>query len=136
MKTVKFSKCPQDKYPEFEHLHYYETGDKIYVDATGYLQACVATPGKSVDEFLELYKVWINHLASMNQIADEDVVLVNETDGHVLLDECLDLVLVAYADAIFCKWMLDRMEELMNYNVTVHDPYLQLVNKLRFGVSA
>ena len=68
----------------------------------------------------------------MYSIDKEDLVICDETSGHLLIDECLALLFVVYIDPAFGAYMLERVSELLIDGFTVSDSWLVMAAGNRF----
>lgn len=110
------------KYREFPELLFgkSETGI-VYFDATLYVTQKGDSQKHSPVDFIRKFAYWFDSVRVAYEIPDNEVVITDEATGHVLIDESLALLFVAYIDSGFGVYMLERVSEMLLDGVTLSD---------------
>lgn len=110
------------KYREFPELLFgkSETGI-VYFDATLYVMQKGDSQKHSPVDFIRKFAHWFDSVKTAYEIPDNEVVITDEATGHVLIDESLALLFVAYIDPAFGVYMLERVSEMLLDGVTLSD---------------
>lgn len=110
------------KYWEFPELLFgkSETGI-VYFDATFYVIQKGDSQRHSPVDFIRKFAHWFESVKAAYEIPDNEVVITDEATGHVLIDESLALLFVAYIDPSFGVYMLERVSEMLLDGVTLSD---------------
>lgn len=110
------------KYREFPELLFgkSETGI-VYFDATFYVMQKGDSQKHSPVDFIRKFAHWFDSVKTAYEIPDNEVVITDEATGHVLIDESLALLFVAYIDPAFGVYMLERVSEMLLDGVTLSD---------------
>ncbi len=110
------------KYMEFPEL-LFGTSEKgvSYFDATTYLAEKGDGNKHSVIDFARKFAFWFESVKAVYEIADFELMTTDEVTGHILIDESLALLFVAYVDPNFGVYMMERMSELLLDGVTLSD---------------
>lgn len=110
------------KYMEFPELLFGTSENGInYFDATTYLAEKGDGNKHSVIDFARKFAFWFESVKAVYEIPDLELMATDEATGHVLIDESLALLFVAYADPGFGVYMMERMSELLLDGVTLSD---------------
>ena len=131
---VKKVPCRMIRFREFPELLFGASPDDgpVYFDATHFIRSKGDERRHNVQEFRIAFHHWITALSDMYSIDKEDLVICEETSGHLLIDECLALLFVVYIDPAFGAYMLERVSELLIDGFTVSDSWLVMAAGNRF----
>ena len=96
------------RFREFPELLFGASPDDgpVYFDATHFIRSRGDERRHNVQEFRIAFHHWITALTNMYTIDKEDLIIRDETSGHLLIDECLALLFVVYIDPAFGAYML------------------------------
>lgn len=132
---IKKIPCRLIRYEEFPELLFGKSDDDetVYFDATHFIRSQGDERRHNVKEFRIAFHHWIAALCEMYGIDREDMVITDETSGHLLIDECLALLFVVYIDPGFGAYMLDRVSEMLVDGFTVSDTWLVRAAGSRFN---
>lgn len=110
------------KYGEFPEL-LFGTSEKgiTYFDASIYLAEKGDGSKHSVIDFARKFAFWFEGVKAVYEIPDLELMATDEATGHILIDESLALLFVAYVDPGFGVYMTERMSELLLDGVTLSD---------------
>lgn len=110
------------KYWEFPDLLFGKSATGIvYFDATLYVIQKGDSQRHSPVDFIRKFAHWFESVKTAYEIPDNEVVITDEATGHVLIDESLALLFVAYIDPGFGVYMLERVSEMLLDGVTLSD---------------
>lgn len=110
------------KYREFPELLFGKSESGIvYFDATLYVTQKGDSQKHSPVDFIRKFSYWFDSVRMAYEIPDNEVVITDEATGHVLIDESLALLFVAYIDPSFGVYMLERVSEMLLDGVTLSD---------------
>ncbi len=125
--------CQTIRYEEFPELLFgkEENADHGYFDATHFIRSRGDEKRHNVREFRMAFHYWIDGLCRQYGIDKDDLIIWSETNGHVLLDECLDLLFIVYIDPAFGAYMLERMSQMLSEGFAVSDSWLYKAAKER-----
>lgn len=123
--------CDEIRYKEFPDLLFGKSCDNsVYFDSTHYIQVNGDVRKHSVKNFELGFIHWINAISEAYSIPRIDLIVQDETTGHILIDESLALLFVAYIDPEFGIYMLERMSEMLYRGITLSDTHvLMLANE-------
>ena len=93
----------------------------VYFDATLYVTQKGDSQKHSPVDFIRRFAHWFDSVKTAYEIPDNEVVITDEATGHVLIDESLALLFVAYIDPPFGVYMLERVSEILLDGVTLSD---------------
>mgnify|MGYP000003603675 CR=1 FL=1 len=132
---VKSVPCREVRYREFPELLFGKSSeeDATYFDATSYILSKGNSHRHNIQDFRIRFHHWIEAAAKAYGIDGESLVVRDEATGHVLIDECLALLFVAYIDPEFGVYMLERVSELLSVGFAVSDTWLVQNAGLRFS---
>lgn len=110
------------KYGEFPEL-LFGTSDNgaAYFDATLYIAQRGDAKRHSEVDFIRKFSFWFETMKEAYEIADNEIITTDEATGHVLIDESLALLFMAYVDPGFGVYMLERVSEMLLDGVTLSD---------------
>ena len=122
------------RYREFPELLFGESPNNgpVYFDATHFIHSKGDERKHNVQEFRIAFHHWITALTELYNIDKEDLVICDETSGHLLIDECLALLFVVYIDPSFGAYILDRISEILVDGFSVSDTWLVEAAGIRF----
>lgn len=110
------------RYGEFPELLFGKSDSGIvYFDATLYVIQKGDSQKHSPVDFIRRFAHWFDSVKTAYEIPDNEVVITDEATGHVLIDESLALLFVAYIDPPFGVYMLERVSEILLDGVTLSD---------------
>lgn len=110
------------KYMEFPELLFGTSENGInYFDATIYLAEKGDSKKHSAIDFARKFAFWFESVKAVYEIPDFELMVTDETTGHILIDESLALLFVSYVDHSFGIYMTERMSELLLDGVTLSD---------------
>lgn len=124
------------RYREFPELLFGATSENepVYFDATHFIRSRGDERRHNVQEFRITFHHWITALSELYKIDKEDLIVREESSGHLLIDECLSLLFVVYIDPAFGAYMLERISEVLIDGFTVSDTWLALAAGHRFTI--
>ena len=128
--------CRIIRYREFPELLFGESPNNglTYFDATHFIRSRGDERRHSVQEFRIAFHHWITALSNTYSIDKEDLVIRDETSGHILIDESLALLFVVYVEPDFAAFLLERMSELLIDGFSVSDSWLIMAAGSRFTI--
>lgn len=128
--------CRTIRYREFPELLFGESPNSgsTYFDATHFIRSRGDERRHNVQEFRIAFQHWITTLSNIYRIEKEELVIRDETSGHLLIDECLALLFVVYVDPDFGVYMLERISELLIDGFSVSDSWLVMAAGNRFTI--
>lgn len=117
------------RYGEFPELLFGKSeGGIIYFDATLYIELKGDTRKHSPIDFARKFSFWFESFRDGYEISDAGIMIIDEATGHVLMDECLALLFMAYIDPGFGLYMVERVSELLLDGIVLSDSrILQIV---------
>jgi len=134
MKMIKVKPARMNRFQEFPELVFFETEENnIYFDATHYLEKAENNQKLSFRDFDLAFTFWKSAISSAYNISFSELVVLNKDDNHVLMDETLSLLFVAYTDPDFAVHLLERMTDMLVNGVVMSDSALMLLTKARFS---
>lgn len=124
------------RYREFPGILFGESDGRIYFDATLYIQKKEEAVNVSNVDIISGFEChfdwWIKNLSETCSIPLEDMIAEDADTGHLLLEESLDLLFIAYLEPIFSVYMLERISEMLINGVSLSDTALVMSVKDRF----
>lgn len=126
--------CRRIRYKEFPDLLFGTLQDAgpHYFDATHFIRSRGDERRHNVREFRMAFQLWITALCETYGIDAADLIICDETSGHMLIDECLALLFVVYIEPSFGAYMLERLSEMLTDGLSVSDTWLIKAVSLRF----
>lgn len=117
--------CTEQVFPEFPELLFGDSVDNSikYFDATEYLNQLGLTPHYDAESFLSAYFHPINALITAYNL-NKNLVCVNNTEGHLLIDCTLAYLFISYTNPDFLAYLNDRVDEMFTHGFCVSDRYL------------
>lgn len=133
MKT-KSLQCRTIRFREFPDLLFGKSQDSrvFYFDATHYIREKGDVRKHTIRDFQLGFQHWITAARQAYEIQQEDLIICDEATGHILIDECLALLFLAYIDPGFGTYIMERMSEMLTNGMTVSDTWLIQATGLRF----
>lgn len=118
--------CRDIRYKEFPDLLFGTSREdgSVYFDATRFIRARGDGRRHNLPSFRAAFHPWILAQAEAYGIRADDLYAVDEASGHLLIDECLDLLFITYIDPRFGVYMQERMSELLTGGFSVSDTWL------------
>ena len=133
MKTKKIPSCNQIRYREFPELLFGLSADGVeYFDATHYIRKKGNVKTHTVEEFETEFVRWIKPVTESYSIPSQDVIVREEDSEHLMIEESLALLFMAYLDPEFGVYMLERMSEMLIAGIVLSDTTLIVMTKNRF----
>ena len=93
----------------------------LYFDATLYIELKSDSTKHSPIDFARKFSFWFENLQKHYDIPDREMMITDEQNGHILIDECMALLFVAYIDPAFGAYMIERISELLLDGFVVSD---------------
>lgn len=119
------------KYMEFPELLFgISENGTVYFDATLYIELKGNNNNSPID-FARKFSFWFEKIKLVYELPDSELIITDETTEHVLIDESLALLFVAYIDPCFAVYMLERLSELLLDGVVISDTMITHVVKNR-----
>lgn len=120
------------RYGEFPEL-LFGTSAKgtAYFDATLYIAEKGDAKKHSPVDFIRKFSFWFETVKVAYEIADNEIIITDEATGHVLIDESLALLFVAYINPDFGVYMLERVSEMLLDGITLSDARIMQVVRNR-----
>lgn len=129
-KTVVCDKIRYAEFPDLKSGSYGESDN--YVDMTQYLIDKGLEESHSVHEFQKKFFMPIINAQQSYGIDSENVIVINEADGHTLLADELSLLFIMYTDPDFIGYTLDRMDDLLTKGAALSDSAILQLASNRF----
>lgn len=131
---VKSLQCRIIRYREFPDLLFGKSQDGkfFYFDATHYIQKMGDSRKHNIRDFQIGFQHWIMAAKQTYEIQQEELIICDEATGHILIDECLALMFLAYIDPGFGIYIMERMSEMLVNGIAVSDTWLIQATRLRF----
>lgn len=122
-----------NKYKEFPELLFGSSEKNIiYFDATLYIEQKDKAQSHSVTQFINSFSFWLKGFCDAYQMQKDEMVIIDSTTNHVMIEHSMALLFVCYIDPMFGVYLLERVEELLLDGVVISDSYLMhlVVNRL------
>jgi hypothetical protein len=101
-----------------------DKNNTLYFDASRYIEAKGNREVHSVEDFKFKFDFWIQALSRAYHLSSNELFVMDEATGNLLMEESLSLLLVAYLDADFAVYMLERISEMLITGVVLSDTTL------------
>lgn len=113
------------RYMEFPELLFgtSENGT-VYFDATLYIELKGNNHKNSPIDFARKFSFWFETVKQVYELQDGELIITDEMTEHILIDESLALLFVAYVDPDFAVYMLERVSELLLDGVVLSDTHI------------
>ncbi|MDR2915756.1 MAG: hypothetical protein LBV74_13130 [Tannerella sp.] len=122
------------RYREFPHVLFGQSGDGIiYFDAAACIGKEKNGENHSVPAFSEKFSWWIHILSEAYGVPAGKMIIQNGDEGNLLLEESLFLPFMAYLDAAFAVYMLERISEMLVTGIVLSDSALVSMARDRLG---
>lgn len=132
MKTEKLYPCAEDKFPDIPNLKFYRTDrDLFYFDATGFIKQAPNQDKLSIAHFFKAFGYLIDSIILTSGIDRGDLYMKADSDIEYL-EECLVIPFLAYVDRGFGPYLIERMEEVLRFGLSINDNMAQFFYKTRF----
>jgi hypothetical protein len=132
MKMIDVLPLSNIRFMEFPDLIFYETKEGgVYFDATHYLEKADNNRNYSVKDFDIAFTFWKSAISNAYDLQFSELVVLNSGSGHVMMDQALSLLFIAYLDSSFAIHILERMEEMLINGVVLSDSALLLMTQER-----
>lgn len=130
----KNASCNDVKYGEFPDLLFGKSDDGlVYFDATHYILKKGDVRKHNIKSFEIGFMHWKNAVRDAYSIQAEDMTVTDEATGHLLIEESLALLFVAYIDPEFAVYMLERISEMLLRGITLSDTRLLMLASERLS---
>lgn len=130
----KIASCKNIKYGEFPDLLFGKSDDGlVYFDATHFIQQKGDARKHNIKSFEIGFIHWKNAVCDAYSIPMEDMTIKDEATGHLLIEESLALLFVAYIDPEFSVHMLERISEMLLRGITLSDTQLLMLASERLS---
>lgn len=122
------------QYGEFPELLFaVSVNDTVYFDATLYIELKGDSNKHSPVDFARKFSFWFEALQRYYEIPDREMMTTDEETGHILMDECLALLFVAYIDPAFGAYMVERVSELLLDGIVLSDTRIMAMVRSRLS---
>ncbi len=102
------------RYREFPELLFAsDSKNRLYFDATLYVEQKGDVTKHSPIDFARSHASWINAICTSYDVDEATIIVTDQNTEHILIDESLALLFVAYIDPEFGVHMLERMSEML-----------------------
>jgi len=134
IKTKKFpKKIGDNRFVEFPELRFQQSHDNIaYFDATYYTKSKYPESDSNYTDFYNNFSCWIKAIQTAYAIPEEDLSVINENNGHCMIEESLALLYVGYLDNMYLVHAIDRISEMHTTGLVLSDTTLLLMLRNRF----
>lgn len=123
--TLKISTPLSVRYEEFPELLFGTSVSGVtYFDATLYIVEKGDTKKHSPIDFIRRFSFWFEMMKSAYEIADNEILITDEATGHILIDESLALLFIAYIDPTFGVYMMERVSEMLSDGIVLSDTHI------------
>lgn len=132
---MNFTPCSADYNDGYREPVFYEAEDgRVFIDATCFLQTAPTKDCElTIDDFLNKFSYLIDCLCQTDVVNPEDLPMQNPENGHAMLPESLELLLLQYMDPKYVPYLLERMSEMHNTGFAVSDRFIAIAAQERFG---
>ncbi|MFR9542515.1 MAG: hypothetical protein SNH27_10725 [Rikenellaceae bacterium] len=123
------------RYSEFPELAFaMDDTNAIYFDATLYIENKGDSSRHSPIDFVRKFSFWIDSLKESYEIADDKIMMTDDATGHILFDESLALLFVAYIDPSFAAYITERISELFLNGIVISDSRILQLARERLSI--
>lgn len=113
------------KYREFPELIFGTTANGTnYFDATLYIEHKGNINIHSPVDFIRKFSFWFDSFKIAYEMSDNELIATDEMTGHVLIDESMALLFMAYIDPQFGAYMIDRVSEMLLNGTVLSDSHI------------
>lgn len=121
MKAVAIN-CTDVKYREFPELLFGSSIDGTrYFDATQYINSKGNPKEHKLSSFETQFNFFKNAVQRAYELDSENIIVLSQTTGNILIDESLALLFVAFIDPDFSVYLLERLDELFTNGIVLSD---------------
>lgn len=131
---MKIKQCTHTtkRYEEFPELLFAKAEDGMhYFDATHYLLRKGDPQRHNIRHFETQFYLWKQAAYAAYEIHSDEVIVKDRDSGHILIDESLALLFVAYIDPAFGVYLLERMSEMLLNGFVLSDSAIIVQARLR-----
>ncbi|MBF0577397.1 hypothetical protein [Dysgonomonas sp. GY617] len=129
----KIPTCQEVKYLEFPDLIFGISEDgNTYFDATHYILCKGNIKIHSIKDFDIGFYFWKKSICDTYQLGMSDLIVKEETTGHIYIDEALAMLFIAYIDPGFGVYILERISEMLLTGIVLSDTSLLMMVRDRF----
>lgn len=133
MKTKKVSPCNQVFYGEFPEVLFGKSEDgSYYFDVTLLLERNENVSKTAIGSFCEDMKKTIGSLSRHYSIPPDEMIVLDSDSNHILAEESLVFLFLAYVDPDFLIYMLEGFSGLLRSGFAVSDSMLLAFVKNKF----
>jgi hypothetical protein len=86
---------------------------------------------ENIKGFQSGFSFWIKALGEAYSLPEDEMTVRDEASGDVLMEESLALLFVAYLDAGFAVYMLERISEMLTGGIVLSDTALLSMARAR-----
>lgn len=131
---LKTAPCKDIRYGEFPDLLFGKSDDGlVYFDATHYILQKGDVRKHNIKSFEIGFMHWKNAVHEAYSIPAQDMVVTDEVTGHLLIEESLALLFVAYIDPEFAVYILERISEMLLRGITLSDTRILMLASERLS---
>ena len=110
------------KYIEFPELVFGKAANGTeYFDATLYIELKGDSLKHSPIYFARNFSFWFENFLKVYDIEDNTMIITDEATEHMLIDESMALLFIAYIDPSFGAYMVDRISEMLLNGIVLSD---------------
>lgn len=133
MNIKKVPACQEVKYMEFPDLIFGISEDgNTYFDATHYILRKGDIKTHTIKDFDTGFYFWKRAIAEAYRLDIYDLVIREETTGHIFIDESLAMLFIAYIEPDFGVYILERISEMFLTGIVLSDTSLLMMVRERF----
>lgn len=119
---------------EFPDLLFGTSDDGItYFDATHYMLRKGDIKKHSIRDFDVGFYFWKKAICDAYELDLNDMVVKEETTGHIFIDESLALLFLSFIDTSFAVYVLERISEMLLTGIVLSDTSLLMMVRERFS---
>ena len=134
MKTKKLVKMEENKFTEFPELQFYQSeAGIIYFDVTFCLELKQHGKRHNAENFLNDFSIWVQAVQTVYNISNDDLMVLNETNEHYMIEETLALLFIGYTDPSYLLYTIERINEMHVSGLVLSDTTLMLMLRNRFA---
>lgn len=135
MKSITAAITDYKKYNEFPELVYLRSEHNVlYFDANRLISNKGDSSIHSVRFFRFKFQFWVEAVAVSYDIPPDNFFVTDEKTGHLLVDEALDLLFLAYLNPSLATHMLEKCSEMFGNGLVLSDSLLMAMAKDRFSI--
>lgn len=135
MERITVTITDHKKYNEFPELVYLSSERNVlYFDANQLIHSKGDSSIHSVKFFRFKFQFWIEAVAVSYDIPPDNFFAIDEKTGHLLVDEALDLLFLAYLNPFLATHMLEKCSEMFGNGLVLSDSLLMAMARDRFSI--